>query len=207
MITKKKILRHILWGGIFGLISGVITGYAGGFIFSRIPRPFPLYYDQYFIYYKYIIFLNPGLFLGLAMGIADKSVKKTIYGVTGGLIGGMVFYLITQISKGFVIGSIAGLIGFFGIPFTPLVYVIFISLSFGIMHRSFRRSLRAIIGGAIALLIVSPLTFFLMFGYILAYSSMGGTPQIEKTVPILFLGYTLLGVALVSGVYLGDKKE
>ncbi|MCK5305676.1 MAG: hypothetical protein KAJ66_00905 [Candidatus Omnitrophica bacterium] len=206
MIAKNKILRHILWGGIFGLVSGIIASYAGGFIFSRVPRPFPLYYEQYIIYYKYIIFLSPGLFLGLALGIADKSIRKTFYGIIGGLAGGVVFYLITQICKGHILGSVAGLIAFFGLPFTPVVYAIFISLSFGIMHRSFHRALRAMIGGAIALLIVYPLTFFLLWLYSLSIWAMGGTPQVEKVVPILLLEYILLGVALVLGIYLGDKK-
>ena len=199
MITKKKILQHALWGGVFGLVSGVITGYVSGFG-PAVSWTLPANIEQY------LLFLPPGLFLGLALGIADKSMRKTFYGVLGGLAGGVIFYLITQICKEYVIGSVVGLIAFFGIPFTPLVYVIFICFSFGIMNKSFHKALRALIGGVIALLIISPLTFLLLFGYVFTYTSMGGAPQIEKVVPILLLGYILLGVALVVGIYLGDKK-
>lgn len=186
MITKKKILLHALWGGIFGLIAGVITGYGGGF---GMP-----WFELFSIKARYAFFLIPGLFLGLALGIADKSVRKTFYGVLGGLLGGWVFYVIAQ--------NVRNIDVLVSLTFSPIFYIIFICLAFGIMYKSFYKTAKGVISSAISLLVVSLLTVPLL----LAYFAAKAWSNYSAVVPCLLISYTLWGIAFTIGIFIGIER-
>lgn len=216
MITKKKILLHALWGGIFGLLSAIIVGYGdtygGRGIYDFLnylsykfhlgvdthwfPRPVPVFIQQY------LVFLIPGVFLGLALGVADRSIKKIFYGIIGGLVGGLIFYVIYPL----LIKSIAAPSIFLVLFFSPMIYVIFICFTFGIIDKSFLKAVKGIIGGIIALLVISPLIFFLFIVYGLGGEwSLGNVDVLGNVIASLLIGFTLFGISLTTGVFIGTE--
>lgn len=225
MITKKRIIIHGIWGGIFGLLSGIIVSYGPfGYDFIKswfrsayskslgtpfetlahenylakmalLPKPFPESV-QLVLY-----FLIPSIFLGFALGIAGKSLKKFFYAALGGLIGGLICYAIYHLVE-------HSILMLFVLPISPAIYSITIGLVMGIMYKSSYKTIKGCIGGIIAWLITIPLIFYpWLFGFV-----FGGwaklTPDSLALVVILnLLIYIIIGIALTIGIFIGLEKE
>lgn len=216
MITKKKVLLHILWGAIFGLISGIIVAY-DQLIFAwihklKVFKTSTFCYDMQFTkavtsetfrpFYENVLkpanLIMPGIFIGLTLGAAGKSLRRGFCGILGGVLGAALYYIFWQETM-------------ITILFFPGIYAVPVGLFIGLAYRSLKKAVFVMFWG-----IVGTLGFLLCY---LAMDILGlrWTPLMGSGGPLFstelceiisqIIEVILISVGIFIGVELGDKKS
>lgn len=209
MISKKKVLLHVLWGAIFGLIAGIAISYGNehGSIrdwvllssAGKVGRPYVPYKPFSETLQMFLYFLAPGLCLGLSLGIADRSFKKLIYSSFGGLFGGAIYYLAAQTVKSSTPKEFVLLI-------SPVIYALTIALMLGIFYKSIGKAIKGFVGGVAGWLIMMPIVFFAWLSMALTagWAHLATDALVKFTVSNIII-YFLMILSLTLGIYMGTE--
>ena len=209
MITKKKLLLHVLWGAIFGIIAGVAISYGNenGSIRELLLYSSPRKVGTPYVYLKPIsetfqillYFLVPGLCLGFSLGFADKSFKKLIYSSFGGLFGGAICYLVAQAVKSSTPKEAVLLI-------SPVIYSLTIAAMLGISYQSAGKAIKGFIGGVVGWLIAIPIIFIPWLAMVLnaGWAHLGTDALVRFTVSNI-VRYFLMLLSLTLGIFIGTE--
>lgn len=184
MITKKKILSHILWGGIFGLVGGLIL-----LCLEKIKYPGDFT----------IAVLIIGIFIGVTLGVADKNIRKTIFGILGGIFGAIIYYAFKDIHE------LAKML------LHMMVLPICIGLFVGIAYSSLKSIILGILAGIIGITVVM---FFgvvmALLGWVWTPFMGGGKAFLPIEVAVILMEVVtvvLVATAIFIGAELGEKKS